>query len=60
MTEAAIGVVLSVLLIIIYEGASIYMYIKNLPPPPPPLSKLILLLLLAVGLGVSKKNVGLA
>lgn len=57
--EAFVGLALSVLLVIVYECVSIYIYIKTLPSPPPFLSKLILLVLLAVGLRSLKANFGL-
>ncbi len=59
VTEACVGLVLSVLLIIVYECVSIYIYVKELPRPPPFLSKLALLVLLAVGLRILKGTFGL-
>lgn len=59
LAEALVGLVLSTLLVIVYECVSAYMYIKDLPPPPPFLLKLVLLVLLAVGLLILKRNFGL-
>ena len=57
--EISVGLSLSVLLVIIYECISIYLYIKDLPRPPPFLSKLVLLVLVALGLRALKGNFGL-
>ena len=57
--EIAVGLSLSVLLVIIYECISIYTYIKDLPRPPPSLLKLVSLVLLALGLRALKGNFGL-
>lgn len=59
VAEASIGLALSVLLVIVYECVSIYIYIKSLPRPPPFLSKLVLLVLLATGLRILKGHFGL-
>ena len=57
--EAFVGLVLSVLLVVVYECVSIYIYIKDLPRAPLFLSKLVLLVLLGVGLRILKSNFGL-
>ena len=59
VTEAFVGLVLSVLLVIVYECVSIYIYVKDLPRPPPFLSKLVSLVLLAVGMRILKGTFGL-
>ena len=43
------GLLLSVLLVIVYECVGVYLYVKQLPPPPRFLSKLGILVLMAVG-----------
>lgn len=59
LTEAFVGLVLSTLLVIVYECLSAYTYIKDLPPPPPFLPKLVVLVLLALGLRTLIRNFGL-
>ena len=57
--KAFVGLILPMLLVIVYECVSIYIYIKDLPRPPPFFLKLVLLVLLAVGLQTLKRDFGL-
>ena len=57
--EAFFGLVLSVLLVCVYECIGIYVYLKSFPSPPLFLSKLVGVVLLVVGLRFLKGNFGL-
>ena len=53
------GLLLSVLLVVIYECVGVYVYVKQLPPPPRLLSRLGMLALMAVGSWISMRILGL-
>ena len=59
LAEALVGLVLSTLLVVVYECVSAYMYMKDLPPPPGFLSKLVVLVLLTLGLRIPTRYFGL-
>lgn len=61
--EALGGLLLSVLLVVVYECVGVYVYLKKLPPPPPRFSwrlgVLVLLVVVVVGLRVWTGSLGL-
>lgn len=59
--EALGGLVLSVLLVVVYECVGVYVYLEKLPPPPRflwRLGVLVLLVVLVVGLRVLTGSLG--